>query len=133
MALTVRVTCVVALLLVSGIAVAQQVTPDWLVGKWQGATTVGTTTGGEFEITVKSDGTYEGSTQVSRGVIVQYRDGKWKIEGESVVFQHLTVPPRAAAPSRITWTLKRDGDNLEGSGFREVDSRTFSVRANRVK
>jgi hypothetical protein len=111
----------------SCVAAAEDLDPAWVVGKWHGFTgsPIGTNNGAP-QITIKSDGTYEGDSSIQRQGLVYYRDGKWNIVGDGITLQHVTNPPNGAA-AKVTWTLKRSGDRLEGMGYNERNVGQFPV------
>jgi hypothetical protein len=126
----VLIACVLCLLVLGGVGVAQELNVYWVVGKWQGVAT-GATSRGRFEINVKGDGTYEGGT---KGAIGDIKDGRWKIDGNTMTLQHIIDPPPGRGPaSKVTWTLQRKGENLEGSAFREIDNARYSVKMTKAQ
>jgi len=87
---------------------------------------------GEWE--VKEDGTFVGDVQSARGGLIPYKGGKWKIEGDNVVFEALLAGgPTVVQNTKVTWKLKRIGADLVGTIFRHYDSSTGDVTWKRAK
>ena len=120
--------CFVAALTVSGAAVADDLSPEWLIGQWAGEQQLLGDRPYPLELTVKSDGTFTGEIVFQVG-LTKLQDGKWKIAGDTVRFDYRTdIQGRAGrSTTSATWTLKRNGEDLEGTGFNHTNSRTYRM------
>ena len=110
----ISIVCLVGLLTVWGVAVAQELDANWVVGKWQGLAEF-VSGKAQLEITVKSDGTFEGDARAQGLGLVYYREGKWGIAGDTITFTYLS-DAGARGTSKGRWTLKRNEADLEGNG-----------------
>jgi hypothetical protein len=108
---------------------AQELEAKWLVGKWVGTTTDGS---GRYEVTFKEDGTFEGDSQ-SRFGLTYYRSGKWVVSGDTVSVEYTTDPRPGIPRTKVSWTLKRSGEVLEGKGIRHSDAGQFTFTLHRPK
>jgi len=126
----------VALLTASGGAIAQDLDAAWLVGSWQSETQ--SPRGRAVEIVVKSDGSFQGEEQSARLGTVQFRDGKWEIAGDTVTFNYRTDVQKRFKGQNIdsstwTWTLKRNGEDLEGTRVDQSTSRQNAIKLKKSK
>ena len=125
--------CLVTVLAVSGAAVAEDFKPEWLVGTWQGIRQPSQGRLAPVEVRVKSDGTFEGEATAPTFGPVPYRHGKWRIAGNTVIFESHVTAPSGNFASLIVWTLKRNGEDLEGTGLRKTDSFQYPVKLKKGK
>jgi hypothetical protein len=131
--------CLVSLLTIATLAVADDLDASWLVGKWNGEGRSEDPMVGDFQlrIQVKPDGTFEGESQTRGYGALPYQDGKWKVTGDTVTFTNRTyVTDRYSGrvPRSETWILKRAGENLEGSGvYESVRSYKSSLTLKKAK
>jgi len=116
--------CFLGLLIGCAVASAQELNPEWIVGRWNGITGLG----GRNQVNIRSDGTYEGDFHGLAGPI-PFRDGKWAITSHTITFEHVVL---SVPSSKITWTLKRNGNDLEGTGFRELEGQKYSLKLTRA-
>lgn len=112
-----------------GVALAQELDAKWLVGTWQALTpsSAGMGQADRVEVTVKPDGTFEGDAQSASVGLLNFRSGTWKVSGEAVVLDATIQGGRRINGSSVKWTLKRNGEDLEGTGHREFDNKTNPV------
>jgi hypothetical protein len=89
---------------------------------------------------VKLDGTCEGESQSVGVALTTLRDGKWKITGDTVTFNHRAdeVLGGGSRGGRVltnsTWTLKRAGESLDGNGVtNSVIVVQYSMKLNKAK
>lgn len=134
----ISIVCLVGLLTVlgGGVALGEELDAKWLAGKWTATTPspagMGRQDRGEWE--VKEDGTFVGEVQSASGSLIPYRDGKWKIDGDSVVFEALLAGgPAVVRNTKVTWTLKRSGADLIGMIVRHYNMSTGDVTWKRAK
>lgn len=96
-------------------ACAQELDAKWLAGKWWG---IGRTnvSQADFQVEFKENGTFEGGSRSPYGHS-DYRQGRWKIDGATILVEFVIDNPRAAVHgSKSSWTLERDGEELRGEG-----------------
>ncbi len=112
--------CLISLLTITTLAVAEDLDPKWLVGKWQGESQPqGSFHPAQIVIQVKADGTFEGEANSPAFAAVNLQDGKWKIAGDTAMFEYRSDVVTRGAGRQLTnsmWTLKRNGETLEGTG-----------------
>jgi hypothetical protein len=133
--------CLVALLASSGTVVAQDLDASWLVGKWQGnSQPQGSARPAQIVIQVKADGTFEGEAHSPGLAGVIFQDGKWKIAGDTAMFDYrsdvVTTGGRGGAGRQLTnstWTLKRTGEDLEGTGLNHSNSAQYGLKFKKAK
>ena len=119
-----------------GVALAQEPDTKWLVGTWRGSmpSPAGMGQTDRVELIVKGDATFEGDTQSARGGLLSYRKGSWKATGETVVLDAtIQGGPGAVNGSAVKWTLKRSGDDLEGTIHRSFNNTTTPATFKKAK
>jgi hypothetical protein len=55
------------------------------------------------------------------------------VSGDTISVDYATEPPPRVPSTKVTWTLKRSGDDLEGEGIRQSDMGRFSMKLKRAK
>ena len=133
--------CLVGLLTITTLALAEDLDPNWLFGKWQGETRAqGPGRGAQVQIQVKPDGTFEGEAHSPGLAGVIFQDGKWKIAGDTAMFDYrsdvVTTGGRGGAGRQLTnstWTLKRTGEDLEGTGLNHSNSAQYGLKFKKAK
>jgi hypothetical protein len=132
----ISLVCLLGLLAVSEPAIAQNLDANWLAGKWQGETQAPRARPSQVEILVKGDGTFTGEFQSQAFGLYPALDGKWEIAGDTVTFSYRTDFQAQYAGRLIsasTWTLKRNGENLEGKGLNQTVSFQWDMKLKRSK
>lgn len=126
-----------ALIAMAATASAQEkLDANWIVGKWQGE--LRSQSGGRsspMEFRVKADGTFEGDVQTPSLGNAPFLDGKWDIAGDTATFKYRldVVGSRGRLMSNSTWTMMREGEDLEGTGINNTTSLQFSGTFKRAK
>lgn len=98
-----------------------------LIGIWKAVTPSPGRMGAEdrWEFVVKGDGSFLGDIQSARGGLIPLRDGRYKIVGDTVIFEAIAAGgPREVNGQKYTWTLNWNGEDLEGAVAR---SRTVGI------
>ena len=113
-----------------GVALAQAPDANWLVGKWRGVFEGNRQRSGP-QIVIRSDGTFEGEAPSSLVGLIRYQKGKWRTAGDTVILEYFVSSTLGS--SEVTWTLKRNGEDLEGSGIRHSDSFQGSVKLKKIE
>jgi hypothetical protein len=113
-----------------GVALAQDLDAKWLVGKW---TSVAENPGDRrqtdrWELTMKPDGTFQGDVQTDRSGLIHLRNGSWKVDGATVILEAIFQGgPSHVNGSALKLTLKRAGDQLDGTMYRGFNNRTDPI------
>jgi len=125
----------VATLGFSGPVMAQNLDAAWLAGKWQGDVQIPRVPPIPVRILVKADGTFEGEAQDPRFGLSPLLDGKWEIAGDTVKFDYrIDLQTRnGRMTSQPRWTLKRDGEDLVGTGLNPATSAQWDMALRRAK
>lgn len=124
----------VALACCQGTVSADEINVQWLAGKWKGTTPSSSNISrpDEFSIAVKEDGTFEGDYRSSLGGGISLRQGRFKIEGETVILE-CVVESGPTHGKSTSFALTRKGDILEGTNYRSWNGRTFPASLQRDK
>ena len=122
--------------LTPALPVAADMDPAWLAGTWEATapSPAGAQWQDKFKLIVKPDGTFEEDILSVRGGRLG-AVGKWKVSGESVIFDGTYVGGTAAMNgTRRTVTLKKSGDNsLEGTRLSHFNNMTLPIAYTRAK
>jgi hypothetical protein len=116
--------------------VAQELDARWLLGKWAGSGGADGRTA--FQVVFKEHGGFEGYSRGQLGV-ANYRNGTWSFAGENVTVEYILDNPRQpqADGAKVTWALRREGEDLAGTGtgFKESANVVwrFDVRLRKSK
>ena len=130
-----RVAIVVMMVLWGTLALAQDLNAKWLAGTWRGTTPSPAGAGqlDKREIVFREDGTYTGEIQSVRGGLLKIA-GAYKVAGDTLnVDGSYTEGPAGIQGTKFTYTLKRVGEDLEGTGYSHGSVRTFPVSLKRAK
>lgn len=109
---------------------------QWVLGTWRGTlpSPSGMGHGDKLELTLKPAGRVDGDIESARGGLITYRDGTYKLAGETLSIEvTLGGGPPAVRGSKVTYTLKRSGEDLEGTAFRHWNSSQTEVALKRAK
>lgn len=115
------------------VCLAQDLDQKWLLGTWKG--TSPSPAGGvdSREILFKEDGMFTGKVHSVRGGLI-YVSGSYKISGAEVTLEGVYEAPRVrdVHGTKFTNSLKRKGEDLEGTGVSHWNNRTFPVSLKRA-
>jgi uncharacterized protein (TIGR03066 family) len=101
-----------------------------VVGKWMGTTRASGNSPSSIEVEFKPDGLFEGGSVSSMSGHVSYA-GRWKVDGKAILVDYIADSSRGKA--EVSWTLKPDGEDLSGTGFRPNGNVRFDVSLKRIK
>jgi hypothetical protein len=102
-----------------------------IVGRWWGEGQAGSGTPARFQVEFKPDGILEGGATTAQFGHVTYSDGRWKIQGETLLVEYVASSP--TGKSEVELVLRQAGEELTGTGIRKAENRRFNVQLRRVK
>ena len=117
------------------LGLAQDLNAKWLAGTWRGTTPSPAGAGqvDKREIVFREDGTYIGEIQSVRGGLLKIA-GSYKVAGDTLnVDGAYKEGPAGIQGTTFTYTLKRVGEDLEGTGYSHGSVRTFPVSLKKAK
>jgi len=62
---------------------------------------------------------------------VPFANGRWKLDGDTVLIDYTAVTSRANSES--PWTLRLDGERLSGSGRNKTKNFTYDIDLRRAR
>ena len=112
-------------------ASAQEASKD-VIGRWAGTMRAAAAGGGPMplEVEFKPDGVFTGSVTSPQVGLMTY-EGRWKADGSTVMVEYTAQ----AGTRRVqtSWSLKQDGDTLNGTGVRSADQIRLDINLKRAK
>jgi uncharacterized protein (TIGR03066 family) len=101
-----------------------------IVGKWVGTLRAVGQPPATAEVEFKPDGAFEGGSNSGQSGQVSYA-GRWKVDGKTILVDYIADGSRGKA--EVSWTLKANGEELSGAGYRMIGNVRFDVNLKRVK
>jgi hypothetical protein len=119
-------------LIVVAVTASAQETVDakQVVGTWMGTVRATGNAPASVQVEFKPEGLFEGGAVSSVTGHVSYA-GRWKVDGKTILVDYIADSSRGKAEA--SWTMKLDGEELSGTGFRPIGNLRFDVSLKRVK
>jgi hypothetical protein len=120
----------------SGIGLAQELDVKWLVGTWKAEipSPGGQGNADRVELVIQDNGTFTGDTQSARSGLIQFRHGAYRVTAADVTLEATAQGgPAVLNGTKLTWTLKRRGEELDGTVYRHFNNTSAPVSFRKVK
>jgi len=103
-----------------GVALAQELDAKWLAGQWNGTIRSKEQSGhlARVDVEMSPDGTCKCAIQSPTGNLVRPENCAWEVVGDSVRLKYVPYAGRGRSLKNVELDLKRQGEELVGSGTR---------------
>ncbi len=118
-----------------GVGLAQGLDAKRIVGAWHAELPSPSGQGMDrVELLIAEEGTFTGHTDSVRGGLLEYCNGSYKIADDTMTLSAVVQGgPPAVNGSKVSWTLKRHGEELTGAVYRQWNNSTTPVTFSRSK